>query len=94
MDESDNPAGWMALTQKDGGVLLTFAMRPALTGQGRGMQFVRACAALARDRFGWDMPISAQVPASDRRTQHVLARIGFREVDPKQPSSVRMELAP
>ena len=94
MDESDNPAGWVALTQKDGGVLLSFAMRPSLTGQGRGVQFVRACASLARERFGWDMPISAQVPASDRRTQHVLARIGFREVDPELPSSVRMELAP
>ena len=93
-DESDSLAGWAALTPRDGGVLLTFAMRPALTGQGRGVQFVRACAAHARERFGWNMPIFAQVPAADHRTQHVLARIGFREAVPEQPSFVRMELVP
>ena len=93
-DESDSLAGWAALTPKDGGVLLTFAMRPTLTGQGRGVQFVRACAAHARERFGWNMPIFAQVPAADHRTQHVLARIGFREAVPELPSFVRMELVP
>ena len=94
MDESGSLSGWTAMTPGNGGILLSFAMRPSLTGQGRGVQFVRACAAHARERFVWDMPISAQVPASDRRTQHVLARVGFREAAPEQPSFIRMELAP
>ena len=93
-DESDSLAGWAALTPKDGGVLVIFAMHPALTGQGRGVQFVRTCAAHARERFGWNMPIFAQVPAANHRAQHVLARIGFREAVPELPSFVRMELVP
>lgn len=94
MDESGSLSGWTAMTPGNGGILLSFAMRPSLTGQGRSAQFVRACAALARERFGWDIPIFAQVLAADRRTQHVLARVGFREAAPEQPSFIRMELAP
>lgn len=94
MDESGSLSGWTAMAAKDGGILLTFAMRPSLAGQGRGMQFVRACTALARDCLGWDRPVWVQISSADRRTQHVLARTGFREAVSEQPSSVRMELAP
>ena len=94
MDESGSLSGWTAMTAKGGGILLSFAMRPSLTGQGRGTQFVRACTALARERFGWDMPVCVRIPSADRRTQHVLARIGFREAAPERPSAIRMELVP
>ena len=94
MDETGSLSGWTAMTTGDGGILLSFALRPSLTGQGRGAQFVRACAALARECLGWGSPVWVQIPAADRRTQHVLARAGFREAAPEQPSFIRMELAP
>ena len=92
-DETGSLAGWAALVPRDGQIELRLALRPALTGQGRGRQYVRACAALAHERFGFDAPVFARLSAADLRTRHVLAHAGFRE-EGAVPSGGRMVLAP
>lgn len=55
-------------------------MRPALTGQGRGLGLMQLICDEARRRWP-DRPLRTTVAAFNERSQSVVRALGFREVD-------------
>lgn len=53
-------------------------VRPDLTGAGRGISYVAAVVAFARDRFG-HKPLRVTIAAGNQRAQRVWSKAGFVE---------------
>ena len=71
------------------GLTMVPALCPEDTGQGAGTQFIRACAAFGRDRFGRHLPVILAGGAYTGRARSACLQAGFRPSDGE-----RLVLAP
>jgi [ribosomal protein S18]-alanine N-acetyltransferase len=76
-DGKDRLVGFFQFEQNDGGVDVGLGLRPDLTGQGRGLEFVLSGLEFAEERFGPDR-FTLSVAAFNDRAIAVYERAGFR----------------
>jgi [ribosomal protein S18]-alanine N-acetyltransferase len=79
LDEDGRLVGMFSFVRRDLEVEIGLAMRPDLTGRGRGLEFVRAGLDFARKRLGADA-YRLNVARFNQRAIRVYERAGFRTV--------------
>ena len=90
LDEADQLTGAAWYRPEVNALTLFPALRPEDTGQGAGGQFIRACAAFGRERWGRHMPVAVDAGAFSDRGREACLRAGFRPAD----ATGRLVLAP
>ena len=90
LDEADRPVGALWVLPEAGALTLFPALRPEDTGLGAGGQFIRACAAFSRERWGRHLIVAVDAGAFSDRGREACLRAGFRPAE----GTGRLVLAP
>ena len=90
LDEADHLTGAAWYRPEVNALTLFPALRPENAGQGTGGQFIRACAAFGRERWGRHMPVAVDAGAFSDRGREACLRAGFRPAE----GTGRLVLAP
>lgn len=80
-DEADQLAGAAWYLPEEGALTMFPALCPEHTGLGAGEQFLRACAAFGRERFGRRLPVAVDAAGYAARGQAACLHAGFRPED-------------
>ncbi|MGN1019291.1 MAG: GNAT family N-acetyltransferase [Aristaeellaceae bacterium] len=81
LDEEDGLTGAVWYLPEGDGLAMGPVLRPEDRGQGAGEQFIRACAAFGRERFGRRRPVILDAGASAGRARSACLQAGFRPAD-------------
>ncbi|MGN0745303.1 MAG: GNAT family N-acetyltransferase [Aristaeellaceae bacterium] len=90
LDEAEQLSGAVWYLPEEGMLTMYPALCPERTGLGGGEQFIRACVAFGRERFGRHLPVQLDAGAYSDRGRAACLQAGFRPAD----GAGRLVLAP
>ena len=76
--------GYLHVEEKDDGIWISFGMRPELTGQRKGQEFLESIMEYVHDTYGIDKPLLLAVNLFNERAIHLFRKNKFYEIQTRK----------